>query len=146
MREPYRLSRTYFYDCLLLDSFPIPGLHIWVGEWRISPERPYLLGKNSPRHRSKISHFLWNGFVENIRNICSIIYCCNKQLFQLVSTFPVPNFSLALLLSWLKFSREICSRNYSIMLARCLWSSFLIFPMFMKLSLMIGCTHIIEVG
>ena len=45
-----------------------------------------------------------------------------------------------------QFSRETCSRTYLISLAKCLWSLFLTFVMFMKLSLMIGCIYRIEVG
>ena len=45
-----------------------------------------------------------------------------------------------------QFSQEICSKTYSIVLARCLWSLFLTSAMFIKLLLMIGCIHRIEVG
>ena len=43
-----------------------------------------------------------------------------------------------------QFSREISSRTYSIVLARCLWSLFLTFVVLMKLSHMIDCIHSIE--
>ena len=114
--------------------------------WRYMPSL-YFPSLDSPKYRfsqgtiNKICSF--GGWPQNYLTRLEALRISMgvfRSLYYLHVTSKLHCFRLAV-----QFSRDICSRTYSIVLPRCLWSLILTFAMFMKLLLMIGCIRSIEV-